>query len=343
MIVSNDLFLFQPASRDIWTLSTCILFEDTFANCILQHDAIVGTLWLLVTMITYSFIWSIIGRNSYKIDQIWCMTPWFCAWLTFYHHLSKFGSVHKRLLLMCILITFWSLRLIYNFWRRRGYGNISQHSGDNGWHMLRSKEYPLLFIFFSPTFIASSQNIILWLIAAAPVHVVYGSDPDSLSLWDRALTLSFLLCLAVDAIAEDQPLRDFEQIKHSLGPKTRMASQCPSVRDGFLQRGMRMHSRHLKCFAEQALWMCLYLFTLVGDHPNGNGTHTSTVFSVAAVLLGAINWTGLGCIMLMSFIQGSMESTATHKCPVDDIGHTQVPHYTPWFRAQSPSPRSSNS
>ena len=61
----------------------------------------------------YSFVWSIVGNNYSKVDQIWSITPVIYSW----HYISHFKDNH-RLLLVCALITLWGIRLTYNFWRR---------------------------------------------------------------------------------------------------------------------------------------------------------------------------------------------------------------------------------
>jgi steroid 5-alpha reductase family enzyme len=46
----------------------------------------------------------------------------YCWHFLYYHHV-KYGHnqfFHHRLLLLCIMVTLWGLRLTYNFWRRGG-------------------------------------------------------------------------------------------------------------------------------------------------------------------------------------------------------------------------------
>ena len=62
------------------------------------------------------------------------------------------------------------------------------------------------------------------------------------------------------------------------------------LRDGFLQSGLFYYCRHPAYFAEQSIWVVVYLFTLLGG---------KTYFT----------WNGsvLGCVLLVLLFQGSMQ------------------------------------
>ena len=59
------------------------------------------------------------------------------------------------------------------------YGNLITHEEDYRWPILRKKMHPILFLIFNLTFIATYQNVLLFLIAA-PVYELAKSPPDTL-------------------------------------------------------------------------------------------------------------------------------------------------------------------
>ena len=111
-----------------------------------------------MVVIVYSFVWSILGNNCSKVDQIWSIVPWVYSWIFVHHHaVTHEGQIHVRLLVMTILMTLWGVRLTFNFWRKGGYGNFFTHEEDYRWPILRKKMHPLLFLVFNFTFIATYQ------------------------------------------------------------------------------------------------------------------------------------------------------------------------------------------
>ncbi|RYY84474.1 DUF1295 domain-containing protein [archaeon] len=76
----------------------------------------------LVIVCIHSFIWSILGWNASKVDQLWSITPVLYTW-HFYVHYRVTGQTrghHDRLLVVCVLVTLWGARLTYNFWKKGG-------------------------------------------------------------------------------------------------------------------------------------------------------------------------------------------------------------------------------
>jgi steroid 5-alpha reductase family enzyme len=45
-------------------------------------------------------------------------------------------------------------------------------------------------------------------------------------------------------------------------PDERKKSPHKDIKDGFLQSGLFFYSRHPNYFAEQAMWIVIYLFTI---------------------------------------------------------------------------------
>lgn len=135
--------------------------------------------------------------------------------------------------------------------------------------------------------IAGYQNLLLWLIAV-PAYVVY-QGPSSLTdlgLLDAVLAHVVFFLIVLETAA-DQQHYDFQEYKYSLTPKERQESSQKSVREGFFQVKLWKYCRHPNYFAEQSIWVGVYLFSVV-----------STGF--------LINWSVIGVILLVLLFQGSM-------------------------------------
>jgi len=246
------------------------------SKCFYEHDALVGVSWLCVAIIVYSFVFSIVGQNCSKVDQIWSVTPWVFGWLFYAHRAAH--APHPRLLLVCILMTLWGTRLTFNFWRRGGYGNGWTHEEDYRWPVLRKIIGNwFLFLLFNITFIASYQNILLLLIAL-PAYGVMKSPITAISVSDWVLAAVFVLLLVMETVA-DQQHYDFQEYKHSLKEAERKRHTNPDIRDGFLRAGLFKYSRHPNYFAEQAQWVVIFLFTVASAEDFFN------VYSMGAILL----------------------------------------------------------
>jgi steroid 5-alpha reductase family enzyme len=317
-------------------LHTCICTEKLFWNCALRFDAIVATLWVLALVIVYSFVWSIVGRNCSKVDQIWSVTPWVYGWLLFFHFYFSSGMIHNRLLVMCVLMTLWGLRLTFNFWRRGGYGNLISHEEDYRWPILRAKIHPALFLVFNLVFIASYQNILLWLIAMPAYVVLSSSNPEELMVWDIVLSFIFLSLLAFETIA-DQQHYNFQQYKYSLSPAQRSTHSDNDIREGFLQSGLWALCRHPNYFAEQSIWICVYLFSLVTTLTT-DSTSTKTTLRADLDIYMCLNWSCAGWVLLVMLFQGSMafgESITASKYPEYTRYQRCVSQCIPWGRSKA--------
>ena len=51
-------------------------------------------------------------------------------------------------------------------------------------------------------------------------------------------------------------------LKNKMTPDERKKSPHKDIKDGFLQSGLFFYSRHPNYFAEQAMWIVIYLFTI---------------------------------------------------------------------------------
>jgi steroid 5-alpha reductase family enzyme len=299
--------------KGIDSFQLCIMSQK-FSYCMEHYDPLISTSWLLCIIIAYSFIWSIIGNNCSKVDQIWSITPWLYGWMFWYHSFLKNGYMHNRLTLLVILMSLWGIRLTFNFWRRGGYGNLITHEEDYRWPILRAKMNKFVFLVFNLTFIATYQNILLWLIVI-PAYIVSKENSIELTNIDIILAVIMTSLIIMETVA-DQQQYDFQQYKHSLSITNRNNHKLSDIRDGFLQRGLWKYSRHPNYFAEQAIWICVYLFSVSARY-------------------NLYNYSCMGCILLMLLFQGSIafaESITLSKYPKYKIYQQTTSCCIPFFR-----------
>jgi steroid 5-alpha reductase family enzyme len=301
--------------QSVWNLQQCFLSNSfSLERCVLQTDSLDVSLWFMIIVIIYSFVWSIVGNNCSKVDQIWSIVPWIYVWIFFFHYFYQSQIIHLRLLLLAILTTLWGIRLTYNFWRRGGYGTFFVHEEDYRWPIIRSKMNPFIFLIFNLTFIATYQNVLLWLIAS-PAYIVAQSNPTVIHFPDLLLAFIFISLLIFETVA-DQQQYNFQQYKHSLTLDERKNHQSESIRNGFLRKGLFQYCRHPNYFAEQAIWVCVYCFSVLSDS------------------ISLVNWTISGCLLLILLFQGSTafsESITAEKYPAYRIYQKEVSQTIPWF------------
>ncbi|KAF7424288.1 hypothetical protein PC9H_009594 [Pleurotus ostreatus] len=272
-----------------------------------------------------TFVLSILTGNVSQVDRVWTFLPTIYTayyallpvWPTTSAATSKFWFLSPnvvpykpediwlqlvedyspRALLMLGLVTLWMFRLSYNTYRR---GLFSLTEEDYRWAVLRTKLHPVLFQIFNISFIAITQNFLLWLLgiptasAALQPHTPLGAT-------DFALASLALVTLALEFTADNQQFA-FQTYKHALLHKDTLAqtvaavlttntdlhnsrgvksrdgwtydagNQWPGARlswteedakRGFVCRGLWAYSRHPNFACEQAFWWIITFFPIL--------------------------------------------------------------------------------
>lgn len=216
-----------------------------------------------------SWVASLVTKNYSQVDRLWSVMPQIYVAIFAAHA----GFADARLNLMTALTLLWGARLTFNFARKGGYKPGGE---DYRWPVLRAKMSPLVFQLFNFAFISIYQHVLLLLIAL-PAFFAY-EHRAPFGPWDAAAGVAFLLFLVGETVADEQQWR-FHQLKKT---------KPESLRYPFLTTGLFRFSRHPNFFCEQAMWVCVY------------------AFSVAA---GGFNWTAIGCVLLILLFQGSTSFT----------------------------------
>jgi len=234
----------------------------------------------------------------------------------------------QRTLLMAVLATIWGIRLTANFARRGGYQWPPwQGDEDYRWafiqqgHFVEILKHRVPWMLFNLIFISFYQNFLLLLIVG-PSFVAWtvASDPSCnvapLNIFgvDGMATLFVLGFIVVETIADNQQYK-FQTEKYS--QINAGVERQGEFADGFCQSGLFAFVRKPNYAAEQSIWLSFYLF------------------SVAATGGKLMNWSIIGCLLLVSLFQGSgwfTEHLTLIKYPVKyAMYQKRVPLYVPRF------------
>jgi len=276
-----------------------------------QISLLKNTAFIALAVALMCFIISELTKNYSQTDKIWSTAPILYVWYMAHH-----AHYEDRLVLMAILVTIWGLRLTYNFSRRGGYSwKFWEGEEDYRWAILRKEQAFLqpdwawrLFNFF---FIALYQNALIFLFTT-PIIAAYIGQNEPLNSVDYALASLFAFFVIYETIADNQQFA-FQTKKHAL-----LKVGEPFFGDykkGFLSSGLWAKSRHPNYFAEQAVWIVFYLFSV-----NATGQW--------------INWSMIGCLLLLLLFYNSSdfsEAISAKKYPAYAEYQREVPRFFPKF------------
>lgn len=254
----------------------------------------------------YAFIAAYVTDNYSQVDRLWSIIPSLYAWSYVYFEYSTHGTTTDtffRLIILAILMTSWSIRLTFNYWRKGGY---TVGSEDYRWeHVKKFFNYPknkFLYQLFNLTFIALFQNWLLYAITLPLWYIQKFNRREEFNYYDLALTLLFVAALAMETTADEQQW-DFQSQKHKW-LKTKKITNTTKYTEadfkrGFLVKGLFKYTRHPNFFGELSIWWIIFAFTLSSQYN--------------AILKGkyerVINPSVIGVVALTLLFQGSTNLT----------------------------------
>lgn len=146
---------------------------------------------------------------------------------------------------------------------------LCRHEEDYRWEILRAKIPKWLFQIFNLTFIAITQNILLFLLAL-PTHnaAIIGPVHRGLKLSDYILAFLSIVTLVIEFVADNQQY-SYQTHKRSGiynendWPGARIRWTQADVQRGFITRGLWAWSRHPNFACEQTFWILQALFPIL--------------------------------------------------------------------------------
>lgn len=264
--------------------------------------------------IAYCFIVGELTGNNSQVDKLWSILPMVYAWIG-----AHYGDYSPRLVLMASLVSLWGIRLTYNFSRHGGFTwKFWEGHEDYRWEVLRQKpefQPRWKWTLFNLFFICGYQQTLV-LLFTLPIVVALQFNDTPLSAADWGVASLMLFFIIYEAIA-DQQQWDFQSEKWR-----RIKNHEELTGDykkGFLDKGLWAYSRHPNYLAEQALWVCFYLFSI---------TASGQWF----------NWSIAGCLLLLVLFQGSSsfsEEISAAKYPEYASYQERVPRFIGFRKSPS--------
>jgi steroid 5-alpha reductase family enzyme len=283
----------------IITLAVVPIFSYYFGTPLNEttSEALKTMSYVTAGSIIYCFVVGELTRNNSQVDKLWSVLPIVYVWIA-----AHYAEYDPRLLLMAALVTLWGVRLTYNFSRHGAFTwKFWEGKEDYRWEVLRQKpefqprwKWTLFNLFFICGY---QQTLILMFTLPTIVALQFKGEPLKAADWIIGLLMLFFIIY--EAIA-DQQQWDYQSEKWR-----RIKNQeelSGDFKKGFLDKGLWAYSRHPNYFAEQALWVCFYLFSV-----SASGQW--------------FNWSIAGCLLLIVLFQGSSNFS-------EEISAEKYPEYT---------------
>ncbi len=138
----------------------------------------------------------------------------------------------------------------------------------------------------------------------------------SFGVFDYIATFLTFGFIVLETVADEQQMRFHTKKKELLSSGKKLEELPEPYNKGFNTTGIWNRSRHPNYFAEQAIWVCLYLFTI--------GAEVNTYF--------IFNWSITGCLVLILLFMGSSafgEGVSNSKYPEYKYYLSYVSKYLP--------------
>jgi steroid 5-alpha reductase family enzyme len=215
---------------------------------------------------------------------------------------------------MAVLVTLWGARLTANFAMKGAYHwRFWAGEEDYRWQVLRKKpEFAAKWkwTLFNLFFICGYQNVLILLFTLPVIVALQGNNvPLGTTDWIAAALMIFFI--AYETLADIQQW-NFQSKKWAM---IRGGQELTGdYKKGFLDKGLWALSRHPNYFAEQAVWVCFYLFSIAAGGQ-------------------WFNWSIAGCLLLIVLFQGSSnfsEEISSGKYPEYNAYQKRVPRFFPF-------------
>jgi len=262
----------------------------------LSWKALNTIMFITLLAATYSFIVGEITNNNSQVDKLWSLLPIVYVWIVAYY-----GDFSPRLTLMSVLISIWGLRLTYNF-SRHGAFTIKFWEGkeDYRWPILKEKpefKPKWKWTVFNLLFICGYQNALI-LLFTLPIIIALQFNDTPICIIDYAAAGLLLFFILYETIADEQHWQYQSKKWDSINNGEELSEDH---KKGFLDKGLWAYSRHPNYFAEQAIWVSFYLFSVAASGQ-------------------WFNWSIAGSLLLIVLFQGSSDFS-------EEISSGKYPHY----------------
>jgi len=294
------------------TLLIVPIFSYFFGTALgdLEMQAINILIKLAAGAVLYCFVVGELTSNNSQVDKLWSVAPIAYAWIV-----ADFGDYHPRLVVMATLVTVWGVRLTANFALKGAYQwKFWTGEEDYRWSILREKpefQPKWKWTLFNLFFISGYQNVLI-LLFTLPTIVVLQNPGKALGAFDYVIAGLMFFFIFFEMVADIQQWK-FQSKKKALVKSGQELTG--EYKKGFLDTGLWRFSRHPNYFAEQAIWICFYLFSV-----SASGQW--------------LNWSIAGSLLLILLFIGSStfsEEISAGKYPAYADYQKHVPRFLPFL------------
>jgi steroid 5-alpha reductase family enzyme len=258
----------------------------------------------------FCFIVGELTGNNSQMDKLWSLLPIAYTWV-----IAIKGGMSARLVVMAVLATLWGIRLTINFARKGAYKlKFWEGVEDYRWAVVRSGsafKKRWTWTLFDLGFISIYQNALV-LMTTFPALVAMKSDAPF--GWVDGIAAALMLGFIIWETVADEQQWAFQTKKWAMLKEGKKLEELPApYNKGFNTLGLWGRSRHPNYFAEQAIWVAFYVFSI------GAG-------------MGIINWSVIGALLLIVLFQGSSslaEEISGGKYPEYEKYCKSVPRFFP--------------
>ncbi len=292
------------------TLLVVPVFSYYFGTALgdLEWQALTTLLKITAVVAVYCFVVGELTNNNSQVDKLWSIVPIAYTWVV-----ADFADYHPRLVVMATLVTVWGIRLTANFALKGAY-KLKFWTGeeDYRWAVLRQKKEfqpRWKWTLFNLFFISGYQNALI-LLFTLPIIVALQNLQTPLGPLDYTIAGLMFTFIMYEMVADIQHW-NFQSKKWALIKAGKELTG--DYKKGFLNTGLWAHSRHPNYFAEQAIWVCFYLFSV-----SASGQW--------------LNWSIAGCLLLIVLFMGSSsfgEEISAAKYPAYADYQKRVPRFIP--------------
>ena len=278
-----------------------------------QKETFIILLIICGSSALYCFVVGEISRNNSQMDKLWSILPIVYTWV-----IAIKGNMDPRLVIYAILVSIWGIRLTINFARKGAY-TVKFWAGeeDYRWKILRSKKpfsNKFLWAMFDLFFISIYQNVLV--LAICLPSLVCMSSTQALGTMDFIAIFLVSGFILMETIADEEQMFFYTTRNNFLKQGKKLEELPEPFNKGFNTFGLWKRCRHPNYFAEQMIWICLYLFVI--------GANQATYY--------VFNWSMVGPLVLVLLFLGSStlgENISSSKYPEYQYYQKSVTRYFP--------------
>ncbi len=252
----------------------------------------------------FCFIVGELTGNNSQMDKLWSLLPIAYTWV-----IAIKGGMSARLVVMAVLATLWGIRLTFNFARKGAYKlKFWEGVEDYRWAVVRSgsafrKRWA--WALFDLGFISIYQNALVLMTTFPALVAMKSATPFG---WVDGIAAVLMLSFIIWETVADEQQWAFQTKKWAMLKEGKKLEDLPApYNKGFNTLGLWSRSRHPNYFAEQAIWVAFYVFSI------GAG-------------MGIINWSIIGALLLIVLFQGSSSLA-------EEISGGKYPEYEKYCRS----------